>query len=145
MDQVIEDLQRKLALAKLVGQAPAFRRVVDQLPAIAASDAAVLLQGETGTGKELVARALHYLSRRAGFPFVPVNCGSLPDTLLEAELFGHERGAFTDARECRGGLVAEAAQGTLFLDEIDSLTGKAQACLLRFLQDKSLGVTAAPL
>jgi transcriptional regulator with PAS, ATPase and Fis domain len=137
MEQVIEDLQRKLALAKLVGLAPAFRCVVDQLPATAASDAAVLLQGETGTGKELFARALHYLSGRAGFPFVPVNCGSLPDTLLEAELFGHERGAFTDARERRGGLVAEAEKGTLFLDEIDSLTGKAQACLLCFLQDKS--------
>jgi DNA-binding NtrC family response regulator len=136
MREVIEALQAKLALAKLVGQAPPFRRLVEQLPATAASDAAVLLQGETGTGKELFARALHYLSRRAGFPFVPVNCGSLPDTLLEAELFGHERGAFTDACERRAGLIAEAAQGTLFLDEIDSLTSKAQACLLRFLQDK---------
>jgi DNA-binding NtrC family response regulator len=143
MREVIEALQVKLALAKLVGEAPCFRRVVQQLPATAASEAAVLLQGETGTGKELVARALHYLSPRAGFPFVPVNCGSLPDTLLEAELFGHERGAFTDAGARRTGLIAEAAQGTLFLDEVDTLTGKAQACLLRFLQDKTFRVVGS--
>jgi DNA-binding NtrC family response regulator len=136
MREVIEALQARMALAKLVGEAPAFRQIVRQLPATATSEAAVLLQGETGTGKELVARALHYLSSRADFPFVPVNCASLPDTLLEAELFVHERGAFTDACARRTGLIAEAAHGTLFLDEVDTLTAKAQACLLRFLQDK---------
>jgi DNA-binding NtrC family response regulator len=96
----------------------------------------VIITGETGTGKELAARAVHYLSRRAAFPFVSVNCGSLTETLLEEELFGHERGAFTSADRPRRGLIAEAARGTLFLDEIDSLPPKAQTDLLRVVQDK---------
>jgi DNA-binding NtrC family response regulator len=106
------------------------------LPAIALSEASVLIEGETGTGKELVARAVHYLSKRAAFPFVALNCGSLPDTLIEAELFGHERGAFTDAQSARQGLVAQAEGGTLFLDEIDTLPPKAQVGILRLVQDK---------
>jgi DNA-binding NtrC family response regulator len=124
-----------LALAKFVGRSSAFTSAIQQLPAIAKSKATVFLRGETGTGKELAARLLHYLSPRAGFPFVPVNCGSLPETLLEDELFGHERGAFTDARRERLGLLVEAEQGTLFLDEVDSLSRKAQTALLRVLQD----------
>jgi DNA-binding NtrC family response regulator len=136
-DRTIDRLQRAQALAKLVGDAPAFRAVISRLPAVARADATVLLHGETGTGKELVARAIHYLSGRSTGPFTAVNCGSLPDTLLEAELFGHERGAFTDAKSSRPGLLRDADGGTLFLDEVDSLTPRAQVALLRVLQDRS--------
>jgi DNA-binding NtrC family response regulator len=119
----------------LVGRSPEFLEVLELTKRFSACDATVLVQGETGTGKELVARAVHYLSARRNFPFIPVNCGALPDTLVESELFGHARGAFTDARDARRGLIAEAQGGTLFLDEIEVLTPKAQAALLRFLQD----------
>ncbi len=119
----------------LVGRSPAFLEVLELTKRFSACDATVLVQGETGTGKELVARAIHYLGARRNFPFIPVNCGALPDSLVESELFGHARGAFTDAREARRGLIAEAQGGTLFLDEIEVLTPKAQATLLRFLQD----------
>ena len=135
MDGVVRTLREKQALAKLVGSAPAFEEAMRDLPAIAKSDASVLITGATGTGKELVARAAHYLSERAAYPFVPVNCGSFPEALLEVELFGHAKGAFTDAHGIRKGLLAEAEGGTLFLDEIDSLPLKAQVDLLRFLQD----------
>jgi DNA-binding NtrC family response regulator len=136
MNTPTERLVATLARYKLIGQAPAFLQAVEALPVMAASGATVLIRGETGTGKELVARAVHYLSTRAGGPFVAVNCGSLPDTLLEAELFGHERGAFTDAHLRRPGLVAEAEQGTLFLDEVNSLSPRGQVCLLRLLQER---------
>ena len=125
-----------LALSKFVGTSPVFCQAIRSVSAAALSDAAVLVAGETGTGKELVARAVHYLSARAAGPFVAVNCGSLTDTLLEDELFGHERGAFTDARQRRGGLLAQAEGGTLFLDEVDTLTPRGQVALLRVLQDK---------
>jgi len=131
----LERLRRAKTLGKLVGEAPAFVKAIERLPSVARASAPVLLLGETGTGKELVARAVHYLSDRKARPFVPVNCGSLPDTLLEDEFFGHERGAYTDARLRRIGLVAQAAGGTLFLDEIDSLTPRAQVALLRVIQD----------
>jgi transcriptional regulator with PAS, ATPase and Fis domain len=114
--------QRTHVLAKLIGDAPSFARVRDQLIRLSESDATVLISGETGTGKELMARAVHYLSSKAGFPFVAVNCAALPDALLEAELFGHERGAFTDAHASRQGLLAQAGNGTLFLDEVECLT-----------------------
>ena len=136
MDGVVDTLREKQALAKLVGNAPAFREAIRHLPAIARSDASLLIAGETGTGKELVARAAHYVSARAAYPFVPVNCGAFPESLLEVELFGHEKGAFTDAHFSRKGLLAQAEGGTLFLDEIDSLPAKAQVDLLRFLQDR---------
>src|SRR6266852_7844336 len=119
----------------LVGRSPAFLEVLELTKRFSACDATVLVQGETGTGKELVARALHYLGARRNFPFIPVNCGALPDSLVESELFGHARGAFTDARDARRGLIAEAEGGTLFLDEIEVITPKAQVTLLRFLQD----------
>jgi DNA-binding NtrC family response regulator len=107
-----------------------------ELRRIAQTDATLLIEGETGSGKELAARAVHYGGVRRAGPFVPLNCGALPDALVESELFGVERGAFTDARHSRRGLVAEAEGGTLFLDEIDALSPRAQVALLRFLQDQ---------
>jgi len=119
-----------------VGSSPVFQSWLRQLSRVAASSAPVLIEGETGSGKELAARAIHYRGERAAGPFVAVNCGALPDYLVEAELFGHERGAFTDAKAARRGLVAQADGGTLFLDEVDTLSPKAQVTLLRFLQDQ---------
>ena len=120
----------------LIGRAPAFVTALHLVKKFAACDATVLVQGETGTGKELAARAIHYLGARRDYPFIPVNCGALPDSLMENELFGHARGAFTDAREAQLGLVAHAEGGTLFLDEIECLPPKGQVVLLRFLQDR---------
>jgi DNA-binding NtrC family response regulator len=136
-ERLIQQLRQAQGLRRLIGQAPVFRRAIAQIPTIAQSDATVLISGETGTGKELVARAIHYLSPRAGFPFIAVNCGALPDTLLEDELFGHERGAFTDARLGRPGLIAQGEKGTIFLDEVGTLTTRAQMALLRVLQDRT--------
>jgi DNA-binding NtrC family response regulator len=119
----------------LVGSSPEVRSVVQQIDRVSRSDAPVLIQGETGSGKELAARAIRIRSERRDGPFVPVNCGSIPDGLIETELFGNAAGAFTDARQARDGMVAHAHRGTLFLDEIDALTPKAQVALLRFLQD----------
>ncbi|OUL98528.1 hypothetical protein A8M77_31185 [Variovorax sp. JS1663] len=121
---------------EIVGSSPAHTAMLAQLRRIAATEAPALIEGETGSGKELAARAIHYGGLRGARPFVPVNCGALPETLIESELFGHERGAFTDARQARAGLVAEANGGTLFLDEVDALSGRAQVTLLRFLQDQ---------
>src|SRR5450432_1728087 len=120
----------------MIGVSEAFRAVERLIDKIAVYDAPVLIGGETGTGKELAARALHYRGARRERPFIPVNCGALPDSLIESELFGHRRGAFTDARDDQPGLVALAHKGTLFLDEVDALTPKAQVTLLRFLQDQ---------
>ncbi len=122
------------AVSSMVGDSAAMRHLKGLLQCYARCNASVLIEGETGTGKELVARELHYASARRDQPFVPVNCGALPDTLLEAELFGHRRGAFTDARSSEQGLVEFARGGTLFLDEVDSLSAHAQTTLLRFLQ-----------
>ena len=119
----------------LLGTAPCFIAAMNQVRRFADTTAHVLLHGETGTGKELVARAIHYLGPRRYKPFVPVNCGALPDNLMENELFGHARGAFTDARESQPGVVGGADGGTLFLDEIECLSLKGQVALLRFLQD----------
>lgn len=125
----------KPCLHALIGRAPAFLHAVGLIERMARFDAPVLIQGETGTGKELAARAIHYQSPRRDAPFVPLNCGALPEALIESELFGCERGAFTDARQSRAGLIAAAEGGTLFLDELDSLPQRAQVSLLRFLQD----------
>jgi len=120
----------------LIGESPAFLQCLRLIRRMAACDATVLIQGETGTGKELAARAIHYLGLRGSAPFIPVNCGALPESLAESELFGHARGAFTDAREARAGVVAQAESGTLFLDEVKALGLHAQVALLRFLQER---------
>jgi len=120
---------------ELIGEAPAFVALVKQAAVVAGIDAPVLIDGETGTGKELIARSMHYRGARSGKPFIPVNCGALPESLIENEFFGHGRGAFTDARESYAGLIAQAQGGTLFLDEIDALPLRGQVALLRFLQD----------
>lgn len=126
----------EIAPINFIGRSPAFRRLVALIRKMSPYDATVLIEGETGAGKELVARALHYLGTRRNAPFVPVNCGAVPENLIESELFGHTKGAFTDAREARRGLVALAHKGTLFLDEVDALSPRAQVALLRFLQEK---------
>jgi DNA-binding NtrC family response regulator len=135
----IELSQRRNGVARrtphLIGNSPEIRGLLRQIEKISPSAACVLIQGETGSGKELAARAIHCCSDRRSGPFVAVNCGAVPDTLIEAELFGHEKGAFTDAREARPGVIAQAEGGTLVLDEIDTLSPKAQVALLRFLQD----------
>ena len=129
-------LQHELQLDGLVGASPKFLDAVLRIPRIAKSLATVVIYGETGTGKELFARAIHYKSQRQNKPFVPVNCGALPDHLFENELFGHAKGAYTDASAPQAGLLAVADGGTLLLDEVDTLSLAAQAKLLRFLQEK---------
>ena len=124
------------ASLQLIGRSPAFIRAVSLIERVARFDAPVLIVGETGTGKEMAARAVHYLSSRRTAPFIPLNCGALPEALIESELYGYERGAFTDARQARAGLIAAAEGGTLFLDELDALPPRAQVSLLRFLQDR---------
>lgn len=120
----------------MIGQSQVFLETLQLVEKIAHCEAPVLIEGETGTGKELVARAIHYGSNRQKYPFVPINCGAIPDLLVENELFGHKRGAYTDAQSDSSGLISQAQQGTLFLDEVDTLTPKAQVTLLRFLQDQ---------
>ncbi|MEB2343939.1 MAG: sigma-54 dependent transcriptional regulator [Deltaproteobacteria bacterium] len=121
---------------ELIGESAVMRRLRQLVQRVAAADGAVLVQGETGTGKELVARAIHRLGPRAAAPFVAVNCAALPEALLESELFGHAKGAFTDAREARAGLFVQARGGTLFLDEIGELSPALQPKLLRALQER---------
>jgi len=135
-DKLTRDLKVTMGLREIVGRCPAFVQEINKLPVIARCDVNVLITGETGTGKELCARAIHYLSPRRRKIFMPVNCGAIPTELIENELFGHERGAFTGAVTSHAGLVQEADGGTLFLDEIDSLPLGAQVKLLRFLEDK---------
>jgi transcriptional regulator with GAF, ATPase, and Fis domain len=120
----------------IIGNSPALLNALMRIPIAAQCDVTVLVTGETGTGKELVARAIHYQGTRHGKPFIAINCGALPDHLFENEFFGHARGAFTDATSTTKGLIAEAEGGTLFLDEIDALSQAAQIKLLRFLQDR---------
>jgi DNA-binding NtrC family response regulator len=131
-------LGRDYGLDAIVGTSPAMQRVRTLLARIAASRAStVLLTGETGTGKDLAAKAIHYASDRAARPFVNITCSALPEQLLESELFGHERGAFTDARQQKRGLFESADGGTVFLDEIGEMTPALQAKLLRFLEEKA--------
>jgi two-component system response regulator GlrR len=120
----------------MLGHSRAFLEAIRLIEKIARCDAPVLIEGETGTGKELAARAIHYGGSKCNGPFVPVNCGAIPADLVENELFGHKRGAFTGAHIEQVGLIAHARGGTLFLDEVDALPLKAQVSLLRFLQDR---------
>ncbi|MFZ1547841.1 MAG: sigma-54 dependent transcriptional regulator [Candidatus Nitrotoga sp.] len=120
----------------MIGQSQAFLEMFQLIEKIKQCDAPVLIEGETGTGKELVANAIHSGSARKKYPFIPINCGAIPDDLIENELFGHKCGAYTGAHLDNAGLIAQAQHGTLFLDEIDTLSPKAQVTLLRFLQDQ---------
>jgi DNA-binding NtrC family response regulator len=119
----------------IIGNSPEFLEVLDKVSKIIKCDVAVLIEGETGTGKELIARAIHYLSDRKDMPFIAANCGAIPDQLFENEFFGHNKGAYTDAREACDGMIAQAEGGTLFLDEIETLSAKGQITLLRFLDN----------
>lgn len=133
-----DEVQRLSGLDELVGDSPPMSQLREMLHRVAVTDATVLITGETGTGKELVARAIHRNSRRAGSPFVAVNCAALPETLLESQLFGHERGAFTGADRVRTGLFEAANGGTLFLDEAGEMPPALQAKLLRVLVDHEI-------
>jgi two-component system response regulator HydG len=130
-----EEFRRRYGLEHVVGRSPAMREVLDRVMRVGPTDATVLVTGESGTGKELVARALHVTSARSARPFVPINCAAITETLLESELFGHARGAFTGAIRARRGLFEEADGGTLFIDEIGETTPGFQAKLLRALQE----------
>jgi two-component system response regulator HydG len=130
-----DEFNERYGLSALVGRSPAMRELTQRLQRVAQSDATVLVQGESGTGKELVARAVHAHSRRKDKPFVPVNCAAISETLLESELFGHAKGAFTGAVRARRGLVEEADGGTLFIDEVTETAPAFQSKLLRTLQE----------
>ena len=147
--RVIDKLHQRRAVLKqtskplvsrhgLIGESKAMRKVLNAIEKAAASSATVLITGESGTGKELVARAIHYNSPRASAPFVPINCGGIPETLLESELFGYVKGSFTGAMETRAGFFQTAEGGTIFLDEISETSLSMQVKLLRVLQDKEV-------
>jgi len=135
-DASVQALKEKLGLKQIIGESAVLLHEIQKIPQMARCDGTVLISGETGTGKEVFARSVHYLSPRAGQPFIAVNCGAIPLELVENELFGHEPGAFTSAATAQTGVVQEADGGTLFLDEIDTLPALAQVKLLRFLQEK---------
>jgi DNA-binding NtrC family response regulator len=136
--QLREAMEEIASASTIVGESPAMKKVFELVQHVAQTDATVLILGESGTGKELVARAIHAQSPRRYFPIVPVNCGALPETLLESELFGHERGAFTGAQYRRKGKLEMADGGTLFLDEVGAISSKMQVDLLRVLESKEL-------
>ncbi len=136
--QLAAALKRTEPRAEIVGQSPAMRAVFRLIDKAGPTDKAILIQGASGTGKELVARALHRVSQRSQRPFIAINCAALPETLLESELFGHEKGAFTGAVATKLGLFEVADGGTLFIDEIGEMPGSLQAKLLRVLEDGSL-------
>jgi transcriptional regulator with PAS, ATPase and Fis domain len=131
-------LRKAYADRRIIGESAGIKRVHDLVRKVAPSDANVLISGESGTGKELVARSIHRASGRAEGPFVAINCGAIPSELLESELFGHVKGAFTGATHSTEGLIREAHGGTLFLDEISELAPALQVKLLRVLQDREV-------
>jgi two-component system, NtrC family, response regulator AtoC len=138
VEELRAELSTRYGFNEIVGISARLQGVFRTITKVAPVDATVLIEGESGTGKELVARAIHRRSHRAAKPFVAVNCGAIPPTLFEAEFFGHERGAFTDAREARTGRFEQAQGGTLFLDEISDLSLEAQVKLLRALQEREI-------
>src|SRR5262249_39602248 len=131
-----EELDARTGYRRVVGESASWRQVLVQATQVAATDATVLLLGESGTGKEVVARFVHRASNRANGPFVALNCAALPEHLLEAELFGYERGAYTGATQSKPGQLEQAAGGTLFLDEVAEMSPAAQAKFLRVLQER---------
>ncbi|HYE33406.1 MAG TPA: sigma-54 dependent transcriptional regulator [Methylomirabilota bacterium] len=133
-----KQLRKKYQFSQIIGTAPRMQEVFKMIERVADTDSTILIRGQSGTGKELVARALHYNSRRQFAPFIPVNCAALPEHLLESELFGHRKGAFTGAIADKKGLFQEADGGTIFLDEIGSMPATLQSRLLRFLQEKEV-------
>ena len=149
VEELRKELSGRYTFGDIVGRSQPMRRLFDVVSQIADSDCTVLLQGKTGTGKELVARAIHNLSPRRDGPFVAVNCGALPDSLLESELFGYKAGAFTDARRDKPGRFALADGGTLFLDEVADISPAMQVRLLRVLQERTVeplgGVETVPV
>lgn len=134
--QLRQDISHLAGMEEIIGDSPSMRRVMELVQTVAPSDSTVVIRGESGTGKELIARAIHCHSPRRYFPVVPVNCGALAETLLESELFGHEKGAFTGAQSRRKGKFEMADRGTLFLDEIGNISQKMQMELLRVLESK---------
>jgi DNA-binding NtrC family response regulator len=131
-------IERITRFDNIIGQSPPMQDIFNIIPDIAESDASILLTGETGTGKELIARAIHAKSPRAHCPFIAINCGAVPDSLLESELFGHLKGAFTDAAYSRKGFLEVVSGGTLFLDEVGEISPKMQIDLLRVLEEKQI-------
>jgi two-component system response regulator HydG len=131
-------IERITRFDNIIGQSPPMQEIFNIIPDIAESDASILLTGETGTGKELIARAIHAKSTRAHCPFIAINCGAVPDSLLESELFGHLKGAFTDAAYSRKGFLEVVNGGTLFLDEVGEISPKMQIDLLRVLEEKQI-------
>jgi DNA-binding NtrC family response regulator len=136
--QLRETIDEMVTVDAIVGDSPPMRKVMELVEHVAKTDATVLVLGESGTGKEIIARAIHANSRRRYFPIVAVNCGALPESLLESELFGHEKGAFTGAQFRRKGRIEMADGGTLFLDEVGAIDSKTQVDLLRVLETKEL-------
>lgn len=136
VDQLRKELRKRYTVDDIIGESPAMVRLREQIRKIAETDATVLIEGESGTGKELAARAIHYESKRRANPLLVVDCAAIPSNLVESEFFGHEKGAFTDAREQRIGKFEEANSGSIFLDEIGELPWEAQVKLLRVLQER---------
>src|SRR5262245_36542843 len=133
-----KQLKKKYHFSQIIGSAPKMQDVFKMIERVADTESTILVLGESGTGKELVARALHFNSRRQHAPFVPINCSALPENLLESELFGHRRGAFTGALNDKKGLFQEADGGTIFLDEVGSMSAMLQSRLLRVLQEREV-------
>jgi two-component system NtrC family response regulator len=136
--QQVADAEAAVRFEEIIGSTPRMREIFGMISVVAKTDVTVLVQGESGTGKELVAQAIHQKSGRRNGPFIPINCGAIPETLLESELFGHEKGAYTGAHVQRKGKLEQAETGTVFLDEIGELTLPLQVKLLRFLQEREI-------